>query len=127
MTSTALLFSDFEPRFLYGSSLSHLVVGSNEERGQYTTRQTEPKNERVDAYPISKFSSWNSSISWTDIKAVLSIYSKPETHYGDLKRIIISDGNQGSRISLTIQVDQAPSKVWLCELNIGLKVKTVLC
>lgn len=110
---------DFEPRYLADSSISHLVVGSEQLAHAPESARGESARGRVDTYPITKLSTWNSTLAWTDIAAVLRIYSKPETHYGDLKRIMISDGNEGSRISMRIEVIRDQSPLWLCELNLG--------
>lgn len=117
---TPCFCSDFEPRYLDKTSISHLVVGSDVRLHAPGSISGELVRGRVDAYKISPQSSWNSTLAWTDVGAVMRIYSNPLTHYTDLKRIVMSNGIIGSRISLRLQIQREQSLIWLCELNLGL-------
>jgi hypothetical protein len=112
-------FTDFEPRYLDMSSISHLVVGAEDPPPAPSGPRGEMTRGGTDAFPLSPLSSWNSSLAWTDIAAVAKIYSQPRTHYGDLKRVLISDGRQGSRLSIKVDLT-INSVLWLCELNLGM-------
>lgn len=108
---------DFEPRFLSHSSISHLAIENN----ALKVPNLDETRGSTKVYPISPFSSWNSTLAWTDIAAVERIYSQPGQEYGDLKRIVMSNGDRGSRVSLQLNITADKSSVWLCQLNLGVK------
>lgn len=102
-----------------GSSISHLVVGSDEVLHAPGAPRGELVRGQLDVYPLSRLSTWNSTLPWTDIAAVKRIYSRPETRYYDLKRLSMSSGEEGSRIPLYLEVVRDQSPIWLCDVNLG--------
>ena len=116
---SVLLCVDFEPRYLADSSINELILGNDEIFHTKESNHGGLTRGAIDSYMVSKLSTWNSSLAWTDINAVTNIYSRPNTNYADLKRIIISSGDEGSRVTLRLDLSNGPSVLWLCELNLG--------